>query len=307
MELRKVNNVGRDTLTVSLPISWAKKNNINKGDQLNLEGYEDRLIIRTTNPGKKEGAIEIKDINTFLLNKLILNAYMKNFNKIILNVEDEKIYNNETGTMVSTFSYIANITPTYMGMEIISHGKDKIILQNLFEEGEESNLPMIQKRVISLYSELLERIMDKIDSSNNFQNFKIDKEVINIRKFIYYNMRLIISSEKPIFSKIKLYVLHDHLDNSLYSAEKLTKLLVKKGKVNSKTTKLIKEIFNIFISFLNMRENLDTASLNQFIVNREDFLKVLSKEKLSLEENKIIREIEIFLNLHHDFILASLK
>lgn len=56
-----------------------------------------------------------------------------------------------------------------------------------------------------------------------------------------------------------------------------------------------------------MRENLDTASLNQFIVDREDFLKVLSKEKLSIEENKIIREIEIFLNLHHDFILASLK
>jgi len=106
---------------------------------------------------------------------------------------------------------------------------------------------------------------------------------------------------------MKLLVLHDHLDNSLYSRRKTTKLLVKKGKVNSKTTKLIKEIFNIFISFLNIKENLDTAYLNKFIVNRENFLEVLSKEKLSPEENKIIREIGIFLNLHHDFILASLK
>lgn len=307
MELRKVNNVGRDTLTVSIPKSWTIKNNINKGDQLNMEKHADRLIIKTINFKQKEGIIDTRNTNTFLLNKLILNAYMKNFNKIIINIEKEKIYNNETDTDVSIFNYLASITSAYIGMEIISHRKDKIIIQNLFEEGEVSNLPIIQKRVVSLYSELIEKTIEKMDSSKNFQNPQISRETINIRKFIYYNMRLVVNSEKSIFSKIKLYVLYDHLDNSLYNIEKLIKFLGKKKKINKKITGLIKEIFSIFISFLHMDENLDTFSINNLITNRENLLKSISKEKLNIEENKIIREIEIFLNLHHDFILANLK
>ncbi|MCW8966495.1 MAG: AbrB/MazE/SpoVT family DNA-binding domain-containing protein [Candidatus Pacearchaeota archaeon] len=307
MELRKLNHVGKNTLTISLPKSWTIKNNLDKGDQLDIEEQENRLIIKTINHEKKEGVIESKNINTFLLNKLILNAYMKNYNKIIINIENEKIYNNYTNAEVSIFNYISNIITSYLGMEIISHGDDKIILQNLFEEGGISNMPIIQKRVVSLYSEFLERLCGRLSSSKNFSNYNINKDVSNIRKFIYYNMRLIVNSEKSRFSKIKLYVLYDHLDNSLYGVEKLIKLLARKQRINKKISKLIKEIFNIFISFLNMEEDMEIFVLNKFIKNREDLLKRIFKEKLSLEENKIIREIEIFLNLHHDFILARLQ
>lgn len=307
MELRKVNQVGRDTLTVSLPKLWVNENNINKGDQLKIDKHNGKLIIKTSNFKQKVENIDTENVNVFLLNKLILNAYMKNVDKIIIISKTDRIYNNQSSTEVSIFDCITNIISAYIGMEIVSHSKEKIIIQNLFEEGEISSLSIVQDRTTSLYSDFLERIIDTLESSKNFNNFQTEREILNIRKFIYHNMRLIVDSEKSTFSKIKLYVLYDHLDNSLYSIEKLIKLFAQTKRITNKVIELIKEIFLIFIKFLHMKKGIELASFNKIIIDRENLYKKISESKLNLEESKITREIEIFLNLHNDFVLMGLK
>ncbi|MDP7323990.1 MAG: AbrB/MazE/SpoVT family DNA-binding domain-containing protein [Candidatus Woesearchaeota archaeon] len=42
---RKVNLVGINTLTVSLPSKWVKEHNIRKGDELEMRSENDSLII----------------------------------------------------------------------------------------------------------------------------------------------------------------------------------------------------------------------------------------------------------------------
>jgi len=306
MELRKVNQVGKDTLTVSLPKPWVKRNEIKKGDQLKLETHNNKLVIKTAESRQEIEAIDTENLNTFLLNKLILNAYMKNVSKIMININADKIYNSELETEVSLANYVSSIISTYMGMEIISHNNKTIIIQNLFEGGEVSNLSLIQKRTISLFTEFLERVINSLDSPGDLHNFQIEKEALNIRKFIYHNMRLIVDSEESTFSKIKFYALYDHLDNSLHSTEKLITLLIQK-KPSQKVVALIGEIFVLFIKFLHIKKNIETPSLNRLIAERHNLLKKISDSNLNVGESKIIREIRIFLNLHHDFILANLR
>ena len=193
-----------------------------------------------------------------------------------------------------------------MSLEIISYNSEKIIIQNLFEGGEISNIEIIQKRTISLFSEFIEKIINSLNSSKELSRFKPEKEILNIRKFIYHSMRLIVDSEESTFSKIKFYSLYDHLDNSLYSIEKLVKILGQK-KYDPKTINLIEEILMLFIKFLHLKKNLEIDSLNQLIIERHKLIKKISASKLKIEDSKLIREIKIFLNLHNDFILANLK
>ncbi len=307
MELRKINLVGKDTLTISLPKPWVKLNDIHKGDQLKIEANNQKLIIKPLEFKQTTKKINANNLNTFLLNKLILNAYMKNISKIIINIEEDKIYNNDIEKSVQISDYIISIISTYMGMEIVSHNNKEIIIQNLFEGDEISNLSVIQKRTISLFSEFLERIISALDSPIELAHLKIDKDIINIRKFIYHNMRLIVESEESTFSKIKSYVLYDHIDNSLYSTEKLIQLLKQTKTLSKKSKNLIKEIFVLFIKLLNMNSDIKIADSNQLIFERQNLLKKIAKIKLNLEETQILRELRIFLNLHHDFFLANLK
>lgn len=307
MELRKVNQVGKDTLTISLPKTWVKTNSIHKGDQLKIDTNNQKLTIKPFELKQPSEKIDTKNINTFLLNKLILNAYMKNVGKIIINIENEKIYDNDLEKTVSVSDYITSIISTYMGMEIVSHNDKEIVIQNLFEGGEVSNLSMIKKRTTSLFTEFLERIISAVDSPKGFPNLKIDNDVLNVRKFIYHNMRLIVESEAPTFSKIKLYVLYDHIDNSLYSSEKLIQLLKQTKIISKKCADLIKEIFVLFIKFLNIDKEIDAEYSNRLILERQKLLKELMNTKLNGSETKILRELRIFLNLHNDFVLANLR
>lgn len=232
---------------------------------------------------------------------------MKNISKIIINIENEKIHDNDLEKTISVSDYVISIISTYMGMEIVSHNNKEIVIQNLFEGDEVSNLSMIKKRTASLFTEFLERIISALDSPEGFSNLKIENDVINVRKFIYHNMRLIVESENSTFSKIKFYVLYDHIDNSLYSSEKLIQLLKKSKTISNKCSNLIKEIFVLFIKFLNMDKEFDADYSNKFILERQKLLKNVTNAKLNSNETKILRELRIFLNLHNDFVLANLR
>jgi phosphate uptake regulator len=307
MELRKVNQVGKDTLTISLPKIWVKVNEIQKGDQLKVSTNNQKLTIKPLETKQSVEKIDTKNLNTFLLNKLILNAYMNNTSKIIINIENEKIYDNDLEKTISVSDYVISIISTYMGMEIVSYNNKEIVIQNLFEGGEVSNLSMIKKRTASLFTEFLERIISALDSPRGFSNLKIENDVINVRKFIYHNMRLIVESEDPTFSKIKFYVLYDHIDNSLYSSEKLIQLLKKSKTISNKCSNLIKEIFVLFIKFLNFDKEFDADYSNKLILERQELLKDVTNANLNSNEKKILRELRIFLNLHNDFVLANLR
>ncbi len=87
---RKVNLVGQNTLTVSLPSDWVKKNNISKGDDLNIDEEKNSLVLRTS---KKKVYSEIDiDLTNLksMLNRTICAIYKAGFRNVKLRYSTDK-------------------------------------------------------------------------------------------------------------------------------------------------------------------------------------------------------------------------
>jgi phosphate uptake regulator len=76
---RKVNRVGQNTLTVSIPNKWARKMGINPGDEVDVEELKSSLLIGAT-PKKPELSVEI-DISGFgcMINRAVCAIYKSGF------------------------------------------------------------------------------------------------------------------------------------------------------------------------------------------------------------------------------------
>lgn len=304
MKGRKVNQVGKDTLTVSLPKEWVGRNNIKKGMELELEDTDDKIVIHSGHRKSKGIEITLGDINTFLLNKIINDIYIQDIDQVAINFNKNKIFNHELDKEVRTADYITDLINMYIGLEIVSQNEKRIVIQNLIKESEVKNLGLIQKRTHSLLIELVNQVSDNLNSNPLRFESSINSHISNVRKFIYYCIKLIVNSSEDSVTKIKWYVLYDHLDNSLYNIEKATSLLKEMKKISPNIKKLIEEIFNLFTFSLKIMENVKIESVNELIQQRYILLKKISNTKMSITEEKLIRELRIFVNIHHDFALA---
>ena len=87
MEPRKVQKVGYSTLSVSLPMNWAKKVGIEKGDLIFISEESDGTLRMTAEQGKTDNNVEyIVDVdrcdNTKLLARIIVGNYVLGRNLI---------------------------------------------------------------------------------------------------------------------------------------------------------------------------------------------------------------------------------
>lgn len=303
MKTRKVNKVGRDTLTLSLPREWVFQNNIQKGMELEVEEVNDKLVINSGNIRKKEITIEVNNISTFLLGKWINDSYIQNVDKLTINLSKKYIFNHEINKEVPVADYVTNLIRAYIGFEIISQNEKKILIQNLIKENDTKNFTIIQKRTHLLFVELVNQICENINKKPVKFESGIKTQILNVRKFIYYCTRLIINSNIDVVSKIKWYVLYDHLDNSLYNIEKIINYSKEISEISRSVKSAINDIFFLFAGYLKL-EDVDNESINKLVMERYKLLSKISHIKTNSSEEIILRELRIFTNIHHDFILA---
>ena len=91
---RKVNKVGQNTLTVSLPNKWIKENKIEKGDELDVNVEADVISFSKSEreKGEKEVRINIDNYSYLSLARYIYLLYRTDYDKIILTYSKPEIY-----------------------------------------------------------------------------------------------------------------------------------------------------------------------------------------------------------------------
>jgi len=118
---RKVVQHGPSTLIISLPSNWIKKNEINKGDELEVKEEGKTLVV------SKEFILEdnsiTKDVSNFdplLVNSFLVRAYQKGYDKINL------IHNN-----LEVLKKIQTKTLELIGYEIIEQNNKSCLIQSI--------------------------------------------------------------------------------------------------------------------------------------------------------------------------------
>ena len=128
MHFRKIINLGKSSYVVSLPSSWAKKNNLSKGDVLRFYENKDSDLILSINdkkPIQRQNRMETINVdrkNMSRIRREILSAYIRGFQqlKIIGNVRENR-------------SEIMETLQDLIGTEILDQGKTLITANDIFD------------------------------------------------------------------------------------------------------------------------------------------------------------------------------
>ena len=158
MEPRKVQKVGYSTLSVSIPMQWAKKTGIKKGDVVFLSEENDGALRITPEPHKTEDSnihvvhVDMCD-NTKVLARVIVGNYVLGRN--LVKVESER------RLMREQIEAIRSVTQRLLGIGIIEESDKHLLLQCSVDP---KNFPLqtVIKRLNVITSIMFKESMDAL-------------------------------------------------------------------------------------------------------------------------------------------------
>ena len=158
MEPRKVQKVGYSTLSVSLPMNWAKKTGVKKGDVVFLSEENDGALRITPEPGRTEdSSVYVVNVdncdNTKVLARVIVGNYVLGRN--LLRVESER------RLMREQIASIRQVTQRLLGIGIIEESDRHLLLQCSIDP---KNFPLatVIKRLFVITSIMFKESIDAL-------------------------------------------------------------------------------------------------------------------------------------------------
>ncbi len=137
---RKINRVGANTLTVSLPSVWVKKHHLRAGQEINLEESSTGLLLSAERSISvpKTAQITIPSVQHFA-KRLLFLPYVKGFEEIRVNFHDKE-----------TFEKIQQTAALLPGFEITEQGSDYCIIRAIAEEDQKQFEIMFKKLIFTV-------------------------------------------------------------------------------------------------------------------------------------------------------------
>lgn len=153
---RKVVKHGTATLTISLPIQWARKFSINHGDELEVEERGNRIIVKPFNEKlEKEIIVTIDAEENIPARRQIIIRYIAGYNKIIV-----KYKNKAVNTKIQEI-----VRDLLMGFEIIEQGNNYCVLKNV-AKGIEEEFDVMFNRLIIITTSMLKDLNEAFNTKD---------------------------------------------------------------------------------------------------------------------------------------------
>jgi len=158
MEPRKVQKVGYSTLSISLPMNWAKRTGVHKGDLVFISEEKDGALKLTAKPGGSEDSsvyvVSVDECeNTKILARVIVGNYVLGRNMI--KVESSR------RLMREQIESIREVTQRLLGIGIIEEGDRHLLLQCSIDP---KNFPLstVMRRLYVITSIMFKEAVDSL-------------------------------------------------------------------------------------------------------------------------------------------------
>jgi phosphate uptake regulator len=147
---RKINRVGQNTLTVSLPAKWVRKHGLKPGDELFLIEDGERLVVGH-GEGVKWGRTEI-DLSRFgfFHQNFLSNVYHLGYDEVKIHYQDEKEFRN-----------IQKRLPNFIGYELVEQGENHCLIKDISKTSE-LEFDNVLRRTFLMLIDMSEKCSDAI-------------------------------------------------------------------------------------------------------------------------------------------------
>lgn len=253
----------RKSYTVTLPIEWVKKENLDKIRSVELGVVGNKIIISPYKEIEERIFINGEDYANTII-KVLQGLYRIGINEIKLSFTNNKLVDE----------VIDIIEKKTIGYEIVEQKKDYVIIKDITKESEEE-FKVIFRRIFLLLLELAEsKDITQINSLNR-----------NIKKLINYCQRILMKKGHVEFTKTPLYYLVlDRLEKLKDEYKWLLEIIIKKKKKNpilEDINKILRVAYELFYNYDPKIYNVYEYKTYQ-LKNEIKFGKKIDKEDIHL-------------------------
>jgi phosphate uptake regulator len=176
---RKIIRMADSTSLISLPKKWIDLNNINKGEEIEIQEIGNNLMIK----GKQSSISTAIDLNNItdkdLIWRYIVTAYRKGIDTISVN------YNKE-----ETLKEIQKFIGDLIGYAIVKQEDNNLIIKDLIQ-ADNNHLDETLKKVLSLLIEVANTSYKSINKCDKDSLKTIDHADYNINRFTNLFLRIL--------------------------------------------------------------------------------------------------------------------
>lgn len=183
---------------ISLPSKWTKKFNLKKGDDVEVEEDEDKIIIsKETSSSKKSTKIKLKDSSDSIIRAAVINAYRAGYDLVEIEFDDEKAYKAINQT----------IQDYVLGFDITKKEKNKVVIENITEPSADQFENLFQKVFYNI-SNLIDYTEKRLKGEPSLESY----EEISYRIYKYENFCRRVMVKRNLFgSSCNLFWSFAHL------------------------------------------------------------------------------------------------
>lgn len=231
---RKVVQHGKNTLTISLPTDWVKRNRIKIGQELEVTDKLTKLEIgKEKEDENREIIVEIKDLNEHIIKRVVGNLYRKGYDSITLRFPDEKIKQR-------ALDAVASFLEQCIGLEIISH-EGKNIHTKAVASLRTDEFQNVLRRYFLLSLEVVDSFSDALQKENiNLLSKVLETEKKQNTLYLYTTRVLNKTQHLSKEEVILYYLLIERLEEVCDEYRDMTIYLLEKQKANAE-----KEFFSL--------------------------------------------------------------
>lgn len=177
---RKVNRVGQNTLTVSLPTKWAKEHGLKQGDELDVLEKDDSLVLSTF-ASSSHKFIEL-DISKFgdMSGRVIGALYKAGYDEMKLTYDDP------------SFALLIEkeLSKGFFGLDIIHQARNYSLLKSMAQI-KPDELQTSMRRVFRLIIDNSQELLLAVKEKRFDDLLLIAKKDVNVNKFADFSRRLL--------------------------------------------------------------------------------------------------------------------
>ncbi len=282
---RKLIQHGNSSLTVVLPRKWIKKNNLNKGSEVDIELSENNLIIGTEERyPSRELSINVQGMK-YIIKRLVTACYKAGYDNVHINFNSH-----------SELSMVKDaIQKSVPGFEILSQTKESLNLKNI-GKNDFSEFDVVLRRLFLIVNQIAEEVVEAVEK----KDFEWIQMLILLKsevgKFSDYCRRAINMGYSFGFKKLgPLYVIIEELERVSRDYRTILRY------ISSEKINLDKSIIN----FMKMLASFEYSFYEAFYNFSLQRIEELGKRRRELEVYLV--ELELKVPKKEVFIVSGLR
>jgi hypothetical protein len=207
---RRVIKQGLGGYTLSLPVGWVRKNNIDFGQELDVDENKGNLVISTERKKiDNKFSINVDKLKTKTIQEIIMCCYFDGVNEIEITYSDinkkgflpylkkeikkgYKFSDLSIEKKTTIPELVEDSARKLIGYEVVDQTENKIVIKQVSGVSEE-DITVTLRRIFRILESLNELILETL-KGQKLDLYLLMSKVENFKKFTYYSVRLLKNS-----------------------------------------------------------------------------------------------------------------